>query len=233
MDKKEFKRIVKSKFSWFFRVRDCFNTFKGLFFNNTNPKVFGAFGKNTIVQTPCSISDTSLIYLEDYVGIRKNFSFDGYGGKLIVKKYTKIGRNCTIVTSNHVKTVGLPQFFSSMFHVNDRCSDVEIGEDVWIGANCTILPKSKIGRGSIVGACSLVNKEIPPYAVVVGSPCKIIGSTYTIDQIIKHEAYLYPEEERFSRPFLEDLFKKYYIDKKSFGQDCLTEEQIADIRNRI
>lgn len=233
MEKQTIKRIIKTKFLWFFRVRDCINSLRGDYFKGANPKSFGAFGKNTVVQLPCSISDPSLIYLEDYVSIRCNFAFDGFVGKLIVKKYSIIARNCIVVTSNHIKSVGVPQYFSTVSHLNDQCADVEIGEDVWIGANCTLLPGSKVGRGCIVGACSLVNKEIPPYAVVVGSPCKIIGSTFTIDEILKHEANIYPNENRLSRDYLEALFEKNYKGMHSFGKDIMTDEQLMGVRTMI
>lgn len=49
-----------------------------------------------------------------------------------------------------------------------------IGNDVWIGCNSTILRGISIGDGAVVGANSLVNKNVPPYAIVVGSPAQII-----------------------------------------------------------
>lgn len=111
------------------------------------------------MQIPASISNRGLIYLDDSVMVRNNFCFDGFGGKLIIKKYTVISRNAEVVTSNHTKTVGLGQFYLGSSHTNDNCKDITIGEDVWVGANCTLLPGCKIGRGCLVGACSMVNKE--------------------------------------------------------------------------
>lgn len=233
MDRNLIKYYIKKKFLWLFRVRDCFNYIKGDYFRDANPKSFGAFGKRTVIQLPCSISDPGLIYLDDYVGIRCNFSFDGYKGRLYVKKFTRIARNCLIVTANHSKIVGVPQYFANTMHLADRCTDIEIGEDVWIGANCTLLPGSKIGRGCIVGACSLINKEIPPYAVVVGNPGKIIGSTFTIEEILKHESIIYKSEERFSRTFLESLFDQHYSGKRSFGKDIIPNEQLENIQKMI
>jgi acetyltransferase-like isoleucine patch superfamily enzyme len=53
---------------------------------------------------------------------------------------------------------------------------VIIGDDVWIGLNCTILQGVTIGRGAIVGAGSLVNKNVPAYSIVVGTPARVIGT---------------------------------------------------------
>lgn len=68
---------------------------------------------------------------------------------------------------------------------------------------------------------------MPPYALVVGSPAKVVGVKFTIDQILEHEKALYPERERFSREYLEELFAKHYEGKKVFGvQTKLTEEDL-------
>lgn len=62
---------------------------------------------------------------------------------------------------------------------------VEIGNDVWIGANVFINSStvSKIGDGAVIGAGAVVTKDVPPYAIVVGVPAKIKGYRYTKEQI--------------------------------------------------
>jgi len=60
---------------------------------------------------------------------------------------------------------------------------VEIENDVWIGANVTIMDGVKIGNGAVIGANSLVTKNIPPYAVAMGTPVKIINYRFTTSQI--------------------------------------------------
>lgn len=58
-----------------------------------------------------------------------------------------------------------------------ECSNkggVIIGNDVWIGANCTVLDGVEIGDGAIVGAGSVVTKNVEPYAIVAGIPAKLI-----------------------------------------------------------
>lgn len=49
-----------------------------------------------------------------------------------------------------------------------------IEDDVWISSNCTILPGITLGRGAVIGAGSVVTKNVPPYAVVGGAPAKIL-----------------------------------------------------------
>ena len=57
---------------------------------------------------------------------------------------------------------------------------VLIEDDVWIGARAIILPGLRIGKGAIVGAGSVVTKDVPPYAICVGNPARVIKSR--IDQ---------------------------------------------------
>lgn len=58
----------------------------------------------------------------------------------------------------------------------ENAKSVVIEDDVFIGANAVVLEGIRIGHHSIIGAMSLVNKDIPPYSVVMGVPCKIIKS---------------------------------------------------------
>jgi len=60
---------------------------------------------------------------------------------------------------------------------------VEIGNDVWIGANVTIMDGIKIGDGSVIGANSLVTDNIAPYSIATGIPAKINRYRFTKDQI--------------------------------------------------
>ncbi len=61
--------------------------------------------------------------------------------------------------------------------------DTEIGHDVWIGYEATIMPGVKIGSGSIIASKSVVVEDVPPYSVVGGNPAKVIKSRFTDDVI--------------------------------------------------
>jgi acetyltransferase-like isoleucine patch superfamily enzyme len=58
-----------------------------------------------------------------------------------------------------------------------------IGNDVWIGNRATILSGLSIGDGAVVGACSVIVKDVPPYAIVAGNPAKIIRYRFQENQI--------------------------------------------------
>ncbi|MDY4600864.1 MAG: DapH/DapD/GlmU-related protein [Bacteroides uniformis] len=84
-----------------------------------------------------------------------------------------------------------------------------VEEDCWIGVNVTLLMGVTIRRGTTVAAGAVVSKSTVPYSIVGGIPAKHIKFYWTIDQILKHEEDLYPENERYSKEQLEDFFKKY------------------------
>ena len=52
---------------------------------------------------------------------------------------------------------------------------IDIGDDVWIGANCVLLDGARIGTGSVIAASSLVRGELPPFCIAKGIPAKIYG----------------------------------------------------------
>lgn len=195
----------------------------------TSRSDLGSAGCNATIGFPVYITSPKSLHMEENTVIRLGAVFiNNKNEHIYIKKYTAIGTRCTIVTGGHRSTVGIPHILLGASHINDKSTDLHIDEDVWVGSNVTILPGSDLGRGCIVGACSTVSKPIPPYALVVGSPAKIVGVKFSIDQILEHEKALYPEKERFSREFLEELFAKYYVGMKVFGvQTELSEEDKA------
>ena len=84
----------------------------------------------------------------------------------------RIGNNCLIGPDVGIYTAG------HRLEPEGRIADVyglpiTIGHDVWIGGHSTILPGVTIGDGAVIGAGSVVSKDIPPYAVAVGCPIEI------------------------------------------------------------
>ena len=86
----------------------------------------------------------------------------------------EIGKGCDI--SDHVHFVcGSHVIGNSSRRAGEGTSEgIIVGDGVWIGYRCTILPGVKIGDGSIIGAGSLVNKNVPNNTVCAGSPARII-----------------------------------------------------------
>ncbi len=103
------------------------------------------------------------------------YTFIGRMTTIEVVKSVNIGKNCLIspcvyiTDHNHSTKTGKP-----MFRQPCKSAPVEIGDDVWIGANSVILPGVTIGRGAVVAAGAVVNKDVPPLAIVGGVPASII-----------------------------------------------------------
>lgn len=102
-------------------------------------------------------------------------------------RFTKIGRYCSIAADVRVFNRDHPMDFKSthafffnpiLKYTKEDLVDytpLEIGNDVWIGHGTLILPNvTKIGDGAVIGAGSVVSKNIPPYAVAVGHPVRIV-----------------------------------------------------------
>lgn len=91
-------------------------------------------------------------------------------GGLSIGSNVLIGPHVFIHTANH-RFSDTGKLIREQGHVFKR---VVISDDVWIGANVTVLPGVKLGRGCVVGAGSVVVKDVPAFCVVVGNPAKII-----------------------------------------------------------
>ncbi len=91
-------------------------------------------------------------------------------GGVTIGSDTSIAHGVTIMSESHVTSDRETPFkCQGMIY-----KPVTIGEDVWIGAKATILAGVSIGNKAVIGANSVVTKNVPDYAIVVGSPAKII-----------------------------------------------------------
>lgn len=111
-------------------------------------------------------------------------------------KYNSIGRDCNfflhanhrvdwITTSSQLwgpVTQQVADMHMDMGHPSCK-GDIIVENDVWIGAKSTIMSGVKISNGAVVGACSVVTKDVPPFAIVAGNPAKIVKYRFTEKQI--------------------------------------------------
>ena len=102
------------------------------------------------------------------------------------------GPGVTIVSGNH-RTDVIGKYMSQITDADKRPEDdrdVIIEDDVWIGANATILMGVTIGRGCVIAAGAVVNKDCPPYCVLGGVPARVLKTRFTLEQITEHEKAL-------------------------------------------
>ena len=110
-------------------------------------------------------------------------SFINHGAYLMdcalitIGKHCFIGPNCGMYTATH------PLLAEERDRGLEKAKPITIGDNVWLGGDVTILPGVTIGEGSVIGAKSLVNKDIPPNVVAVGNPCRVIRAITEEDRI--------------------------------------------------
>jgi len=108
------------------------------------------------------------VIIGDFCAINSFAKLFGHGG-IKIGAHSQIGPDCLLTTTTHNYKENLATKFAP----------ITIGERVWIGAKSSILAGVSIGDYSVIGAGSMVIKDIPPYSVAIGTPAKVIK---TIDR---------------------------------------------------
>ena len=158
------------------------------------------------------------------------FNYPFFGDKLIIGKFCQIAHGTTFImgAANHRLGSATTYPFNVMGGVWREIStphieelphkgDTVIGNDVWLGRNCTILPGVKIGNGAIVAACSVVTKDVAPYTVVGGNPARFLkkrfddGTAALLEELRWWD--LPPEELTEIIPVLCDTYMKRAAEK--------------------
>lgn len=98
--------------------------------------------------------------------------------------------------------------------IKKKKADTIIGKRCHIGRGAFINCGIHIGNGATIAAGAVVIKNVPPYAVVVGNPGKVVGFSMTPEEIVEYEKQKYPEEERIPLEKLQKNYKKYFLDRK-------------------
>lgn len=116
-----------------------------------------------------------------HIEVGKNV-FINYNCTIIDVAKVTIGNNCQIAPNVAIYTAGHPVHPVSRNSLYEYGLEVTIGDNVWIGGNTVILPGVHIGSNTVIGAGSVVTKDIPDWVIAVGNPCKVVRKITEADK---------------------------------------------------
>ena len=146
-------------------------------------EVFAECGENNYIELPFHANwGGRHVHFGSYIYANSNLTLVD-DGHIYVGDRVMFGPNVTIATANHPIDAGLR---AKGLQYN---KDVYIGENTWIAANVVIVPGVRIGKNTVIGAGSVVTKDIPDNVVAVGNPCRVLREIGERDK-----AYFYRNE---------------------------------------
>ncbi|SJZ99176.1 maltose O-acetyltransferase [Sediminibacterium ginsengisoli] len=126
---------------------------------------FKKSGLNVFIMQPVCLEGMEFIELEEFVSIAAFVHMWGHGGIKIGNR-VMIGSHTAISTITH-------DYSQEIMYDTVIAKPVIIEDDVWIGSHAVIMPGVTLGKGCVIGAGSVVTKDVPPGAIVTGVPAKI------------------------------------------------------------
>jgi galactoside O-acetyltransferase len=189
-------------------VRGVVSLFRRYFVRKSQ---FAKFGNDARITPPCALSGARNISLGEGCVIGANALLYATNARIVFLRHVVAAQGLHVVTGAHERRIG--RFCATITeaekdHSKKLDADVVVEEDVWFGLDVHVMPGVTIGRGATIGAGAVVTKDIPPYSIAVGIPARPIEFYWTVEQILEHEAQLYPEDERYTREQLEKIMKR-------------------------
>lgn len=135
--------------------------------NEILKRLFGHVGKNIWIEPPLRVAYGNRTYIGD------NF-YANFNLVLVDDINIFIGNNVMFAPNVIISTTGHPVHPDLRKNGEQFSFPVKIEDNVWIGSNVVILPGVTIGENSVIGAGSVVTKDIPKNVVAVGNPCKVL-----------------------------------------------------------
>lgn len=115
------------------------------------------------------------------IEVGKNF-FANYNCTILDVAKVKIGDNCQMAPNVAIYTAGHPIHPDTRNSLYEYGKPVTLGDNVWIGGNTVICPGVQIGSNVVIGAGSVVTKDIPDWCIAAGNPCHVIRKITDADK---------------------------------------------------
>lgn len=156
-------------------------------------EMFAEVGENCYLEPPFHANwGGAHIHLGD--SIYANFNFTAVDDSHIyIGSYTMIGPNVTVATAGYPI---LPELREKAYQFN---MPVHIGRNCWIGTGAVIMPGVTIGDNSVIGAGSVVTKDIPANVVAYGNPCRVAR------EINEHDREVYYKDRRITKKIFDEI----------------------------
>lgn len=138
-------------------------------------ELFGRTGERVCVTPP---------FFCDYgknIEVGENF-YANFNCTILDVAPVKIGRNCLLAPNVAIYTAAHPIFPDTRDSGYEFGRPVEIGDSVWIGGSSVVCPGVKIGPNTVIGAGSVVTRDIPAWSVAAGNPCRVIRAITEADR---------------------------------------------------
>lgn len=188
----------KSFYEWIVSVGSIWTRVKSRFYY---PFIFGSFGKTSVLSRPLAIINPQYVHIGEGVIIRPGLRLEVIAlhpenppqlqigrnvgieqnvhivchHRVIIGNDISITANCAIVDTTHPFD-GIPAHVKVGSLIQDDEATVEIGDGTFLGVGCVVLPNVRIGVGCVIGANSVVTRDIPDYSVAAGAPARVLRS---------------------------------------------------------
>lgn len=116
-----------------------------------------------------------------HIEVGKNF-FANYNCTILDVAKVKIGDYCQMAPNVSIYTAGHPVYPDTRNSMYEYGKEITIGDNVWIGGNTVICPGVHIGNNVVIGAGSVVTKDIPDWSIAAGNPCRVLRTITEADK---------------------------------------------------
>ena len=171
------------------KLKKIYRTFKTNRLYAKMPAMIYRFKLNGKVLAETRVGSSTVIVYKENLNLANHvfighYNFIEASNGITIQEGVQITNFCSIISHSSHQSIRLYGFAyaSQSPNIGYVKGHVEIGKFTFVGPHSTIMPNTKIGKGSIVSAYSMVKGEYPDFSIIAGNPAKVIGDTRTMDE---------------------------------------------------